>query len=180
MDDDSIQLIPRTTPKRSRFEQWPLDAAIDRLLELEAHLERRYLLPPLNCESHLDLVEEGDAGEIAAVGEGNSSVCSDSNESSDLVPHIRRVVKPDDTQLPAPPSSSGTSSSILIPGSTPPAALLEWRQNVLKSDSINQLKLYASQFETAIAWDKSIMKVVSLRFFKIFFSPCLLLEPLFE
>ncbi|VDN11815.1 unnamed protein product, partial [Dibothriocephalus latus] len=49
--------------QRSRFEQWPLDVARDRLRDLEAHLERRYLLPPLNCESQLDVVEEGDQEE---------------------------------------------------------------------------------------------------------------------
>uniref|UniRef100_A0A0X3PAH0 Bromodomain adjacent to zinc finger domain protein 2A n=1 Tax=Schistocephalus solidus TaxID=70667 RepID=A0A0X3PAH0_SCHSO len=63
MDDDSIHLIPRATPKRSRFEQWPLDVARERLRDLEAHLERRYLLPPLNCESHLDVVARGEQQE---------------------------------------------------------------------------------------------------------------------
>ncbi|KAL7061828.1 hypothetical protein AAHC03_0761 [Spirometra sp. Aus1] len=103
MDDDSIHLIPRTTPKRSRFEQWPLDVARDRLRDLEAHLERRYLLPPLNCESHLDVVSEGDQEEEAStfpsppsqehapcgtgVGGGldttntDGSICSDSNST---------------------------------------------------------------------------------------------------
>ncbi|KAA3681935.1 uncharacterized protein DEA37_0011595 [Paragonimus westermani] len=61
LDDETVHLIPRTTPKRSRFEHWPLDLARSRLLGLESHLERRYLLPPLNSEVHLDIVPESDS-----------------------------------------------------------------------------------------------------------------------
>ena len=41
-----------------------------------------------------------------------------------------------------------------------PAALARWRRAVVESTSAAQLLLHAMQLQRAIAWEKSIMKVV--------------------
>ncbi len=41
-----------------------------------------------------------------------------------------------------------------------PAALVRWRRAVVEATSAAQLLLHAMQLQRAIAWEKSIMKVV--------------------
>uniref|UniRef100_A0A5K3EX38 MBD domain-containing protein n=1 Tax=Mesocestoides corti TaxID=53468 RepID=A0A5K3EX38_MESCO len=153
-DDDSIQIIPRSAPKVYRYDYWPLDLARERLLDLEAHVERRYLLPPLSCESRLDVVQTPE--ESSAEVEG--SVCSDSTHDEpgeiSTVPHIRRVLRRQ-------PGGADDDKTSDLPGQQGlPLGLLEWRRGTKKADTIADLKRCAMQFEAAIAWDKSIMKVL--------------------
>ncbi|TPP61332.1 Bromodomain adjacent to zinc finger domain protein 2B [Fasciola gigantica] len=218
LDDETIHLIPRTTPKRSRFEHWPLDLARNRLLGLESHLERRYLLPPLNSEVHLDVVPEPDvtagcllssivagAGSGASTGENSrSAVCDNmtetetesesgtggpgsegtgSKEHGEAVhhPQIRRVVskRPVLTagsaesnlfgvgSIYSPLSSYGSdlqdaSTYLFGTFSTEnlPPGLVDWRHRLHRAMDIDTMRSCMDQLIQAIAWDKSIMKVL--------------------
>lgn len=189
-EDDSIQIIPRNTPKVYRYDYWPLELARERLLDLEAHTERRYLLPPLNCESRLDVVQAQTSvtapleveplescGGSGRRSEGTSeyalresgSVCNESTAHEEVtVPlqqmqssllHIRRrVMRREDRE------TEGEETDIrggAADGTSGEAqGLLLWRRSTRKADSVLELKRCAMQFEAAIAWDKSIMKVV--------------------
>lgn len=145
-EDESIQLVPRNSPKVYRYDFWPLELARERLLDLEAHTERRYLLPPLNCESRLDAVQaqaaaQDEVDKVQAT-DGTGSVCSDSTNHED----------PQNRHKGGNETESGVDSD--------PQGLTLWRRNTRKADSIGELKRCAMQFEAAIAWDKSIMKVL--------------------
>lgn len=176
-EDDSIQIVPRDTPKVYRYDYWPLELARERLLNLEAHTERRYLLPPLNCESRLDAVQAQAAAAAAAeeaaaaLVEGSGSVCSDSTIHDEAVatlqshpppPHIRRrVLRRSEREAEGEEGDGGSGSCGGEGTSGETQGLLLWRRNTRKADSVADLKRCAMQFEAAIAWDKSIMKVVS-------------------
>lgn len=152
-EDDSIQLVPRNSPKIYRYDFWPLELARERLLDLEAHTERRYLLPPLNCESRLDAVQaqasaatqdERQAADKMKITDGTGSVCSDSTNQEES--HTRNRGDANNE------TEGGIDSDT--------QGLTLWRRNTRKADSIVELKRCAMQFEAAIAWDKSIMKVL--------------------
>ncbi|GAA50737.1 bromodomain adjacent to zinc finger domain protein 2B [Clonorchis sinensis] len=204
LDDEMVHLIPRSTPKRSRFEQWPLDLAKSRLLTLEHHLERRYLLPPLNSEVHLDIVPESDSnlpsdlhrsfnetadpetGSESGFGGGpgsesttNSLKDCDSTGATGNLPQIRRVVGKQasgsegigaastvhSTQCLAysHPSDIQDSTNFLlgaIPSETPPPGLVEWRLKLHRATEIEAMRECMNQLINAIAWEKSIMKVL--------------------
>nr|CDS16525.1 bromodomain adjacent to zinc finger domain [Echinococcus granulosus] len=175
-EDDSIQIVPRDTPKVYRYDYWPLELARERLLDLEAHTERRYLLPPLNCESRLDAVQAQAAAAAAAAGEeavtlveGSGSVCSDSTIHEEAAatlrshpppPHIRRrVIRRSEREAEGEEGDGGSGCG--GEGTSGEAqGLLLWRRSTRKADSVAELKRCAMQFEAAIAWDKSIMKVL--------------------
>lgn len=152
-EDDSIQLVPRNSPKIYRYDFWPLELARERLLDLEAHTERRYLLPPLNCESRLDAVQaqaaaatqdEQQTADKPQTAEGTGSVCSDSTNQEESQTRKR-----------------GDGNNEIEGGVDSDAqGLTLWRRNTRRADSIVDLKRCAMQFEAAIAWDKSIMKVL--------------------
>ncbi|KAL5967144.1 Bromodomain adjacent to zinc finger domain protein 2B [Taenia solium] len=142
-EDDSIQIVPRDTPKVYRYDYWPLELARERLLDLEAHTERRYLLPPLNCESRLD------AEALATL------------QSHPPPPHIRRrVLRRSEREAEGEEGDGGSGSCGGEGISSETQGLLLWRRNTRKADSVADLKRCAMQFEAAIAWDKSIMKVL--------------------
>lgn len=227
LDDETVHLIPRVTPKRSRFEHWPLDLARSRLLGLERHIERRYLLPPLNSAIQLDIVPDHDdhsvvANEAAPTpsallpdgnrslgdsvdaetesesgfggGPGSESTTASLKDAEAIPtgahrPQIRRVV----LNKPSCPSSSSNpydmahlgggnirnspistgvypadiqdSSSHYLFSTTPVDSLLpglvEWRHSLHRATDVSQLRGCMEQLVAAIAWDKSIMKVVS-------------------
>ncbi|VDM31191.1 unnamed protein product [Hydatigera taeniaeformis] len=175
-EDDSIQIVPRDTPKVYRYDYWPLELARERLLDLEAHTERRYLLPPLNCESRLDAVQAQAAAaaaieDTAALVEGSGSVCSDSTIHEETAAtlhshpppplHIRRrALRRSEREVEGEEVDGGGGSGGVEGGSGEAQGLLLWRRNTRKADSVAELKRCAMQFEAAIAWDKSIMKVL--------------------
>uniref|UniRef100_A0A095C338 Bromodomain adjacent to zinc finger domain protein 2A n=1 Tax=Schistosoma haematobium TaxID=6185 RepID=A0A095C338_SCHHA len=72
-EDEIISLIPRTEVKKSRFEHWPLELARDRLLDIERHIERRYLLPPFNSEVHLNIIPEVETTDVPFLPEVRSN-----------------------------------------------------------------------------------------------------------
>ncbi|KAF8571344.1 hypothetical protein P879_00077 [Paragonimus westermani] len=206
LDDETVHLIPRTTPKRSRFEHWPLDLARSRLLGLESHLERRYLLPPLNSEVHLDIVPESDSlipnygtrtlnpelpdpetESESGIGGGpgsestNTSLKEGESGSANQTHHphiIRRVVlgkQLSNTSEPANLSSSYPlgigyysadiqDSSNYLFGSYSveqlPPGLIEWRHKLHRATEIDTMRSCLEQLVGAIAWEKSIMKVL--------------------
>lgn len=168
-EDDSIQVVPRNTPKVYRYDYWPLELARERLLDLEAHTERRYLLPPLNCESRLDAVQAQAATAISDEAtttlmptgqsqalEGTGSVCSDStNQEESQLPSTQ--VRKRALQRKCDMGEGGGEEA---ESRVDAQGLTLWRRNTRKADSIVELKRCAMQFEAAIAWDKSIMKVL--------------------
>ncbi|KAF5405696.1 hypothetical protein PHET_00854 [Paragonimus heterotremus] len=206
LDDETVHLIPRTTPKRSRFEHWPLDLARSRLLGLESHLERRYLLPPLNSEVHLDIVPDSDSlipnygtrtlnadlpdpetESESGIGGGpgsestNTSLKEGETGSTNQTHHphiIRRVVlgkQLSNTSEPANLSSSyplgiGYYSADIQDASNYlfgsysveqlPPGLIEWRHKLHRATEIDTMRSCLEQLVGAIAWEKSIMKVL--------------------
>ena len=46
-EESTVKIIPRWQTKTSEAEQYPLEVAIERLLQVESNIERRYLKPPL-------------------------------------------------------------------------------------------------------------------------------------
>lgn len=208
LDDETVHLIPRTTPKRSRFEHWPLDLARSRLLGIESHLERRYLLPPLNSEVLLDIVPESDSllpndgsralnadsvdpetGSESGFGGGpgsestNTSLKEGDSGSASQTHHppiIRRVVVGKPSSSVGEPTALSSnyplglgyysadfqdSSNYLFESCSVeplPPGLLEWRHKLHRATDISTMRNCLEQLISAIAWEKSIMKVVSL------------------
>lgn len=46
-EESNVKIIPRWQTKTSEVEQYPVEVAIERLLQVESNIERRYLKPPL-------------------------------------------------------------------------------------------------------------------------------------
>ncbi|XP_020286645.1 bromodomain adjacent to zinc finger domain protein 2B-like [Pseudomyrmex gracilis] len=107
-----------------------VEQARQRLLSLEAAIERRYLKPPLGvCTGDTNLAAL--KAEQAAAANANSN--SDQNN-----------------QAPAPPEE------------TTPRGLNTWREATARAHTSAQLAMALYMLEASIAWDKSIMKAVSL------------------
>nr|CAH8854898.1 unnamed protein product [Trichobilharzia regenti] len=203
-EDQTISLIPRSAAvKKSRFEYSPLDLARNRLLDIEQHLERRYLVPPLNTEIQLDIVPEADTNEVVSSSNRSDSVtesvdilieteddCNDakfnkgvsnngvSEEDSNIskphhLPQIRRVInkQPDlndendsstnhKTQTPTnQPSDLNLISNSPNDKSLPPG-LIRWRSKLSQAFDVTTVRRCMEELVQAIAWDKSIMKVL--------------------
>ena len=69
----------------------------------------------------------------------------------------------------APPASSSDDSDGDSDEETATKELTSWRSAVTAAKSASQLSLYIAQLNRSIAWEKSIMKVVSLSFLVFFF-----------
>ncbi|XP_070170214.1 bromodomain adjacent to zinc finger domain protein 2B isoform X10 [Polyergus mexicanus] len=109
-----------------------VEQARQRLLSLEAAIERRYLKPPLGvCTGDPNLAAL--KAEQAAAANANNSNNSEQNN-----------------QTPAPPEE------------TTPRGLNTWREATARAHTSAQLAMALYMLEASIAWDKSIMKAVSL------------------
>ncbi|XP_029167038.1 bromodomain adjacent to zinc finger domain protein 2B-like isoform X10 [Nylanderia fulva] len=109
-----------------------VEQARQRLLSLEAAIERRYLKPPLGvCTGDPNLAAL--KAEQAAAAHANNSNNSEQNN-----------------QAPAPPEE------------TTPRGLNTWREATARAHTSAQLAMALYMLEASIAWDKSIMKAVSL------------------
>ncbi|CAH8512998.1 unnamed protein product [Schistosoma turkestanicum] len=200
-EDETISLIPRTAAKKSRFEYWPLELARNRLLDIERHLERRYLLPPFNSEIHLNIVPEletttdmsslpescGNNTEstdtkLETEGNGNDLNCDDKyevNTEESSILRTRHVInKPlnsnnsiDNNNVDASDFShdtnhldddelTGTLSCDKTNNNTITQDLIDWRNNLNHASDVNTIRSCMNQLVLAIAWDKSIMKVL--------------------
>ncbi|KAK0161096.1 hypothetical protein PV327_009610 [Microctonus hyperodae] len=107
-----------------------VEQARQRLLSLEAAIERRYLKPPLGvCTGDPNLTAL--KAEQAAAANANSNV---SDSSAQLPP----------------------------PEETTPRGLNNWREATARAHTSAQLAMALYMLEASIAWDKSIMKAVSL------------------
>lgn len=114
----------------------PLDVAKERLLNLEAAIERRYLKPPLG--------HGAPEANVRPSGSSNQQSCGTSTSQSEN--GDAQDVEPDgDSPLPPPPQEAA-------PG------LVSWRSAVLACKTSSQLALCLSYLENTIAWDRSIMK----------------------
>ncbi|XP_029167041.1 bromodomain adjacent to zinc finger domain protein 2B-like isoform X13 [Nylanderia fulva] len=105
-----------------------VEQARQRLLSLEAAIERRYLKPPLGvCTGDPNLAAL--KAEQAAAAHANNSNNSEQNN-----------------QAPAPPEE------------TTPRGLNTWREATARAHTSAQLAMALYMLEASIAWDKSIMK----------------------
>ncbi|XP_014488407.1 PREDICTED: bromodomain adjacent to zinc finger domain protein 2B-like isoform X12 [Dinoponera quadriceps] len=107
-----------------------VEQARQRLLSLEAAIERRYLKPPLG-------VCTGDPN-LAALKAEQAAAAANSNNSEQ------------NSQAPVPPEE------------TTPRGLNNWREATARAHTSAQLAMALYMLEASIAWDKSIMKAVSL------------------
>ncbi|XP_076631662.1 bromodomain adjacent to zinc finger domain protein 2B isoform X11 [Colletes latitarsis] len=108
-----------------------VEQARQRLLSLEAAIERRYLKPPLG-------VCTGDPNLAALKAEQAAAANANSNNSDPS------------NQTPAPQEE------------TTPRGLNNWRDATARAHTSAQLAMALYMLEASIAWDKSIMKAVSL------------------
>ncbi|XP_026742268.1 bromodomain adjacent to zinc finger domain protein 2B-like isoform X11 [Trichoplusia ni] len=112
----------------------PVARARHKLQALEAHIERRYLKPPLvqryasTSEATLGAVLQGEHGNASAPSPQNS----DGNEGKADNKGIAR-------------------------------GLATWREAVSRCNTSAQLAMLLHALEAAVAWDKSIMKAVRMR-----------------
>ncbi|XP_044588570.1 bromodomain adjacent to zinc finger domain protein 2B isoform X2 [Cotesia glomerata] len=107
-----------------------VEQARQRLLSLEAAIERRYLKPPLG-------VCTGDPNLAALKAEQAAAANANSNSADNASSH--------------PP-----------PEETTPRGLNNWREATARAHTSAQLAMALYMLEASIAWDKSIMKAVSL------------------
>ncbi|XP_024222077.1 bromodomain adjacent to zinc finger domain protein 2B isoform X9 [Bombus impatiens] len=108
-----------------------VEQARQRLLSLEAAIERRYLKPPLG-------VCTGDPNLAALKAEQAAAANANSNNSDQS------------NQTPIPQEE------------TTPRGLNNWREATARAHTSAQLAMALYMLEASIAWDKSIMKAVSL------------------
>ncbi|XP_076658694.1 bromodomain adjacent to zinc finger domain protein 2B isoform X9 [Halictus rubicundus] len=108
-----------------------VEQARQRLLSLEAAIERRYLKPPLG-------VCTGDPNLAALKAEQAAAANANSNNSDQS------------NQTPVPQEE------------TTPRGLNNWRDATARAHTSAQLAMALYMLEASIAWDKSIMKAVSL------------------
>ncbi|XP_043499338.1 bromodomain adjacent to zinc finger domain protein 2B-like isoform X8 [Polistes fuscatus] len=108
-----------------------VEQARQRLLSLEAAIERRYLKPPLG-------VCTGDPNLAALKAEQAAAANANSNNSDQS------------NQAPIPQEE------------TTPRGLNNWREATARAHTSAQLAMALYMLEASIAWDKSIMKAVSL------------------
>ncbi|XP_063978157.1 bromodomain adjacent to zinc finger domain protein 2B isoform X6 [Diachasmimorpha longicaudata] len=108
-----------------------VEQARQRLLSLEAAIERRYLKPPLG-------VCTGDPN-LAALKAEQAAAAANANSNSS-----------DGGSAPPPPEE------------TTPRGLNNWREATARAHTSAQLAMALYMLEASIAWDKSIMKAVSL------------------
>ncbi|XP_058795968.1 bromodomain adjacent to zinc finger domain protein 2B-like isoform X2 [Phymastichus coffea] len=114
-----------------------VEQARQRLLSLEAAIERRYLKPPLGTCA-------GDANLAALKAEQAAAASSTNiNSSANL-------------------STEGGSSQPSSMEETTPRGLNNWREATARAHTSAQLAMALYMLEASIAWDKSIMKAVSL------------------
>ncbi|XP_025270708.1 bromodomain adjacent to zinc finger domain protein 2B isoform X9 [Camponotus floridanus] len=109
-----------------------VEQARRRLLSLEAAIERRYLKPPLG-------VCTGDPNLAALKAEQAAAANANNSNSSEQ-----------NSQAPA------------LPEETTPRGLNTWREATARAHTSAQLAMALYMLEASIAWDKSIMKAVSL------------------
>ncbi|OXU30225.1 hypothetical protein TSAR_013142 [Trichomalopsis sarcophagae] len=110
-----------------------VEQARQRLLSLEAAIERRYLKPPLG-------VCTGDPNLAALKAEQAAAAANTSANSS---------------------TDGGSSGG--PPEETTPRGLNNWREATARAHTSAQLAMALYMLEASIAWDKSIMKAVSLK-----------------
>ncbi|XP_032687091.1 bromodomain adjacent to zinc finger domain protein 2B-like isoform X14 [Odontomachus brunneus] len=109
-----------------------VEQARQRLLSLEAAIERRYLKPPLG-------VCTGDPNLAALKAEQAAAAANANSNNSEQ-----------NSQAPVPPEE------------TTPRGLNNWREATARAHTSAQLAMALYMLEASIAWDKSIMKAVSL------------------
>nr|XP_049700157.1 uncharacterized protein LOC110373752 isoform X3 [Helicoverpa armigera] len=124
-------------PARSTSEgpSEPVARARHKLQALEAHIERRYLKPPL--VQRYASTSEVTLGAVLQAEHGNASAPSPQNTDS---------------------SSEGKAD-----GKGIARGLATWREAVARCNTSAQLAMLLQALEAAVAWDKSIMKAVRMR-----------------
>ncbi|KAJ8707129.1 hypothetical protein PYW08_011263 [Mythimna loreyi] len=113
----------------------PVARARHKLQALEAHIERRYLKPPL--VQRYASTSEATLGAVLQAEHGNASAPS--------------------------PQHTDTSSEGKADNKGIARGLATWREAVARCNTSAQLAMLLQALEAAVAWDKSIMKAVRMR-----------------
>jgi len=131
----------------------PLDIAKDRLLELEARIERRYLKHPFVPRKKLNNIKMNSNNQENEINEGENSPV-DLNET-----------KEEPQELPTLLSLSTESSHAKYKQNinfqqVVPSELERWRRLVKNCQTSSQLAILITELNKLIEWEKSIMKVI--------------------
>ncbi|XP_044739668.1 uncharacterized protein LOC123301018 isoform X4 [Chrysoperla carnea] len=164
----------------------PVEVAKQRLLSLEAAIERRYLKPPLgvctgdpniaaitNQESKENNNSQQQTSQQQTPSENTENSLSDSisslNQISDQNLNNNNSSCPTPPNAPGTPASSNSNNNTVdspseskssdhTPKDNIPKGLTTWREAVGRSQTTSQLAMALYMLESSIAWDKSIMK----------------------
>ncbi|KAH3703124.1 hypothetical protein DPMN_078153 [Dreissena polymorpha] len=139
-EESEIRVVPRGSVKRDENDCYPLEAAKERLLQLELNIERRYLKPPLSKARH----------RLSLNSISSQSQTTQSTPPSQTPPHQQ--------QMTADQSNEDADSEVDFENL--PIGLQMWRIAVATATSPAQLMLCVVQLNQCIAWEKSIMKVL--------------------
>ncbi|XP_077483025.1 bromodomain adjacent to zinc finger domain protein 2B-like isoform X4 [Amblyomma americanum] len=112
----------------------PIEVAKERLLGLEAGIERRYLRPPLGTSGRS--LPQTSSGSGSGNGNGSSKAEDDSSGKGAT----------------AGPGEEEEEEPVL------PPALVRWREAVAACQTASQLAMCLAHLEACIAWDRSVMK----------------------
>ncbi|GLH00900.1 LOW QUALITY PROTEIN: Homeotic protein female sterile [Gryllus bimaculatus] len=141
--------VPLDGPNDTRKD--PVALAKERLLSLEAAIERRYLRPPLGISTG-DVTLPGLNASTSGSGSGDGNSGGNSGCGSSASGSSAGAT-----------SAGGSGSSMpcignLGPEADLPKGLVVWRDAVTRARTSAQLAMALYSLEASVAWDKSIMK----------------------
>ncbi|KAJ8307462.1 hypothetical protein KUTeg_015546 [Tegillarca granosa] len=132
-EDSQVKIVDKTQTELKENEYYPMEMARKKLLNLEPNIERRYMKPPL-CKARVQI----NLASITANTINESRRDSVTNDEDDDDCEREIIERPEDI----------------------PSGLATWRNAVAMATSPAQLTLCVFQLNNAIAWEKSIMKVL--------------------
>jgi len=135
-DATDLDLVVTPVTEVKDGEKRIIDLVKEKLLFLEAGIERRYLKPPFIKSNALQLADFV----AQSKQNGSSDRQTDSNEGG------TDSETDDDDSLPAEESCS--------------KGLLQWQRAVRGAVNLSQLYISLNQLESCIAWEKSVMRVL--------------------
>lgn len=182
----SMQIKGWTAPARDPDAENELDLVTgitmirDRILGLEAAIERRYLKPPLGTST-----AESNIAAITTQSVTLSSTREIITTISTPTTQSQQNSMNDDQNSSAGSVATTPEREVLPKGNSHPsisrlqgllitrfcfAGLSSWREAVARSHTAAQLAMALYVLESCVAWDKSIMKAVSIIHFTLSFS----------
>ncbi|XP_060551894.1 uncharacterized protein LOC132713351 isoform X3 [Ruditapes philippinarum] len=73
-EESEVRIIPRGSPKKDENDLYPVEAAKERLLQLESNVERRYLKPPLSKAHRISLNSMSSSSHTEATDDPDSEI----------------------------------------------------------------------------------------------------------